>query len=254
MKFEYFADATYAKFDMFGETTVNPTLALSPHAYKGFAANDAYNTMLMTNFPMCAWNVDMFRAYIAQTYGPGVGNILPARTEKLRSGVSTAATVTGVVSAAAPAAGAAVGAIAGGSAGAKVGQQVGSVISEVSDSVHQLTNTYLSGAQAHGQTTDTALVNFKFKGFHFYTMSIRAEFAAIIDDYFDMFGYATKRVKEPNTHSRPHWNYVKTIGCKIQGHIPFDHEAAICSIYNNGVTFWKNGSEVGNYSLDNRPT
>ena len=25
----------------------------------------------------------------------------------------------------------------------------------------------------------------------------------------------------------------------------------ICNIYDNGITFWKNGSEVGQYNLDN---
>ena len=251
LKFEFFSDSTHAKFDMFGETSINPTLALSPHAYKGFAANDAYNTMLMTNFPMCAWSVDMFRAYIAQTYGPNIGDVLPARSEKMRSGFSTAATVSGVVSAAAPAVGAAVGTLAGSSG---VGAKAGGILADISDSVHQISNTYLAGAQSHGQTTDTALVNFKFKGFHFYTMSIRAEYAAIIDDYFDMFGYATKRVKVPNTHSRPHWNYVKTIGCKIAATIPFDHESLICSIFDRGVTFWNSIADYGDYSLNNSPT
>ena len=31
------------------------------------------------------------------------------------------------------------------------------------------------------------------------------EFARIIDDYFNMFGYATHRVKTPNRDGRPHW-------------------------------------------------
>ena len=68
-----------------------------------------------------------------------------------------------------------------------------------------------------------------------------------------MFGYATNRVKVPNRNSRPHWNYVKTIGCVVVGSVPADDMNSICSIYNNGITFWKKGTEVGNYSLDNRP-
>lgn len=83
---------------------------------------------------------------------------------------------------------------------------------------------------------------------------IREEYAVIIDDYFSCYGYATKRVKTPNRNSRPHWNYVKTIGCTIKGSIPCDDMARVCNIYNNGITFWKHGEEVGNYSLDNSPT
>ena len=32
-----------------------------------------------------------------------------------------------------------------------------------------------------------------------------------------------------------------------------DDRNAIKSIFDNGIRFWKNGSEIGNYSLDNKP-
>ena len=83
--------------------------------------------------------------------------------------------------------------------------------------------------------------------------SISAQYARMIDDYFTVYGYAVKRLKIPNRDSRPHWNYVKTIGCTITGSIPSDDMQLICSIYDNGITFWKNGSEIGDYSLDNSP-
>ena len=60
-------------------------------------------------------------------------------------------------------------------------------------------------------------------------------------------------IKTPNINSRPHWNYVKTINCVIVGEAPSDDIATICGIFNNGITFWKNGDEVGNYNLDNSP-
>jgi hypothetical protein len=73
----------------------------------------------------------------------------------------------------------------------------------------------------------------------------------MIDDFFTMYGYAVRRCKIPNRSSRPHWNYVKTIGCCITGSVPADDMRKICSIYDAGITFWKNGNEVGNYSLNN---
>lgn len=81
--------------------------------------------------------------------------------------------------------------------------------------------------------------------------SVRKEYARMIDDYFTMFGYAVHRVKKPNRSSRPHWNYVKTVGATVTGSVPADDMRKICNIYDNGVTFWKNGSEVGQYNLDN---
>lgn len=89
--------------------------------------------------------------------------------------------------------------------------------------------------------------------FIFQTMHIREEYLDRIDDYFNMYGYKTCKVKVPNVRSRPHWNYIQTQGCHIQGSIPADDADAICNIYDTGITFWKNGGEVGDYSLDNSP-
>ena len=85
-------------------------------------------------------------------------------------------------------------------------------------------------------------------------MSITADYARMIDDFFSMFGYATKRIKVPNRSSRPQWNYVKTGGCIINGSIPADAERMICAIHDRGITYWKNAVNYGNYSLDNSPS
>ena len=44
---------------------------------------------------------------------------------------------------------------------------------------------------------------------------------------------------------------MKTIDVNIVGSVPADDMAKIKACYNNGITFWRNGNEVGNYSLDN---
>ena len=105
----------------------------------------------------------------------------------------------------------------------------------------------LSGA---GSVTN-ALARFDYSTYY---MCVKPEYAEIVDKFFDMFGYNTCTVKVPNTHSRPHWNYVKTIGCEIQGFLPQEAANIIKAVYDKGVTFWKNGDEVGNYTLDNSPT
>ena len=104
----------------------------------------------------------------------------------------------------------------------------------------------LSGA---GSVT-SALSRFDYSAYY---MCVKPEYAEIVDKFFDMFGYNTCTVKVPNTHSRPHWNYVKTIGCEIQGFLPQEAANIIKAVYDHGVTFWKNGDEVGNYTLDNSP-
>lgn len=88
-------------------------------------------------------------------------------------------------------------------------------------------------------------------GYEIHTMEITAEYAEIIDNFFEHFGYAVKKNKIPNMSSRPHWNYVKTGDTYINGNCPADALNKIISIFQNGITFWKVPSEVGNYSLNN---
>ena len=69
-----------------------------------------------------------------------------------------------------------------------------------------------------------------------------------------MFGYATHKVKVPNRTGRPHWNYVKTKGMVLDvANAPQPYIQKLIDCFNKGITFWHNPSEVGNYSLDNRP-
>lgn len=98
------------------------------------------------------------------------------------------------------------------------------------------------------------LFNAGYDGPRYAQMIPTQEYIDRIDDYFSRYGYATNKIKTPNISSRPHWNYVQTIGCKLNGSIPCSDEAAICAVFNKGVTFWKHPEEVGNFSLDNSPT
>lgn len=117
-----------------------------------------------------------------------------------------------------------------------------------------LVDSVFEGRMSASIGDQQAMANLGWCTFVIMKNRIREEYATIIDDYFSCYGYATKRVKKPNRSSRPHWNYVKTIGCTITGSVPCDDMNEICSIYDNGITFWKKGSEVGNYSLDNSPS
>lgn len=118
---------------------------------------------------------------------------------------------------------------------------------------------------AHGSPSSNVLSYINgVIGFTFKEMSITAEEAKIIDDYFSMFGYAIKQLKIPNIKNpdvenqlRPTWNYVKTKDCHVEpiegNGMPASFEEAISDIYNNGITFWMNPDTIGDYSRDNSP-
>lgn len=104
---------------------------------------------------------------------------------------------------------------------------------------------------------NTMLTSFNNKCFKYYVQSLRPQFARIIDEYFDKYGYKTMRYKVPNRNVRKHWTYTQTIGCNLFGGCSTTAIEKIKSIYNNGITFWKNATEIGAYSntlaSDNTP-
>ena len=73
----------------------------------------------------------------------------------------------------------------------------------------------------------------------------------VIDNYFAMYGYATKLLKIPNTNNRSNWNYVKTIGCYILADIPQEDLQEIKNMFDNGLTIWHNPSTFRDYSQSN---
>lgn len=281
LKYEYFRTAqggisSEYSFDLRAETAVNPTVAIIPRYYGNSAtfqmSVDPYNAILMTGFPMCAWQSDTFKAYIAQTYGPAMAKLTPDKTPanravgsvgqaiggvgkdvtglagdillSQRSARSTMEHSAGFMSRTAMGAMDANTSLIGGAISA-----ADSIFSKISD----LSTKFMESNQSHGNVTDSAGVNLGFKGFHVYEMCLRNEFAQIVDDYFSMFGYAIHRVETPIVNARPVWTYIKTVGCKIDAEIPFDHEAIICRIFDNGVTWWKDIDKVGRYDLNNSP-
>lgn len=227
--FEYFS-TDKCNFNVSGAMCCTPECMLVPLNYKGVEKN--YNEKLtIGNFPQCAYTVDTFKAWVAQNQNQLALNAINA--------IGTTA------------AGAAAMYASGGMLGAGTTlngiQQIGSLVASVSDK---------STLPPHARGGGGSIINManQIKGFQFYYAHIRAEFARIIDDYFNAYGYATHRVKVPNRVIRPHWNYVKTVNVSLTGSVPADDMAKLRQIYDNGVTFWRNGDEVGDYSLNNRPS
>lgn len=92
----------------------------------------------------------------------------------------------------------------------------------------------------------------------YYKMSIKEEYARIIDEWFSRFGYKINRVKLPNQIGRTYWNYVKIGAGENIGYstntdrsVPAASMEVINNIYRAGVTIWHNHANIGNYSLNN---
>ena len=202
-------------------------IQIRPMYYKGCKDTPLNSEgITLTNYPLCSWSTDAFRAWLAQ-------NSLPITSTAITGGLSLGLGLGGMIP-----------------------------LSEASNNMNHVGNLLMQGYQASIKADITrgniysgsVAISSKSKGFYGGRCSITSEYAKMIDDYFNMYGYAVKRVKHPNFSSRPHWNYVKTAGCCLKGSVPADDARKLCNIYDNGITFWKNGDEIGDYSLDNSPT
>lgn len=232
-----------------------PVTQITPLYYKGIHRN--YDeSMLIQNYPKIAWSLDTFKEFYAQNMA-GINS----------SFVSSA--VGGVTSA-----------VGGFLAGGVVGGVIGGVsaVTNIINNVASVIDQYNKPNKFVGSTATNLLDVYlnKYK-FTYRKMSCTPEEMKMVDNFFDMYGYQINRLKVPNIKDtsektkiingveyrlslRPHWNYIKTNGCIIHHPpaytgrgIPADVEDTIAKIYDRGITFWTNGDNVGDYTLDNSP-
>ena len=244
LRYEFF-ERTNSTIVVKGRIYGSPLTPVQQSFYPlGYKRNVAQNDkemftekLTLAEYPLCSWNYDTYKAWVAQ-------NALPL----ILKGITSVGGAVGMVAGA--------GAIGGFGAMSSVAGDVG-LGSKAIGLTGIITEWYkasikadtMRGAIANGN----ALFFYNKLGFNSALAHQPVEYLRVIDDFFNMYGYTTNRLKKPNISSRPHWNYVKTRGAKLIGACPTNALKQMCSIFDSGITFWKNASEVGNYSLDNRP-
>lgn len=89
--------------------------------------------------------------------------------------------------------------------------------------------------------------------FNIYPMTIKKEYAIVIDRYLSRFGYKVNEVKQPNLNSRTQFNFIKVGGMDelIHGDIPSTDLEKINQIFRKGVTIFHNYTNFGNYTISN---
>ena len=228
LRYELFdGDPAFEAIATFGPNSAVPVIAKN---YAGEMYSYA-NAVSIKDFPLLPWIKDYYQNWLAQNRSQITMSIASNVTKGVLNVTQEVLRPSST--------------IAAGQAAVDTLSAIGSTLAKIEDS--KVVPDSLVGS-VNG---NDALAFAGVKGFYNYCRTIKPEYIKIIDDYFTRFGYATRRLKIPNRNVRPHWTYTKTIGCTISGSCPADDEAMICRIYDNGITFWKNGSEVGNYSLDN---
>ena len=116
-----------------------------------------------------------------------------------------------------------------------------SSIDEIGTAVTKHIDRARAPMSTSGVTEPSHLLSIQKVGFYAREMSVRADYARRIDDYFSMYGYKVDKVKDLEFHSRSNWNFIKTIGCNVEGDCPAPVVEAIKAIFNRGVTLWHTG-------------
>lgn len=267
--YEYFTDRK-PTFNIVGAVNGNLECASIPINYKGLPTN-FQESLLMGGFPQCAWNVDTFKAWIAQNKYAIAAGVATTTIDTVKqvalaaTGVGMAGEVAGMSAAMTGAGSAQTIQAVGQYANAYQNMQnvsynaQGDVLNKTINLVAQVKTASTQPNHARGQQSSSVFCAMGYQGFHYMPYRIQGQFARIIDDFFSMYGYKTNRLKVPNRNGRKAWNYVKTCGCTLTGSAPADVTAALVQIYDRGITFWRcidlsagnPFTRVGNYSLDN---
>lgn len=109
-------------------------------------------------------------------------------------------------------------------------------------------------SEVKGSMNSTPLSANRKIGLYVRKMTINNDVAESIDNYFTMFGYKVNKLKTPSRRNRPHYTYLKTKGLHVNGGAPADAIQRIETIYDNGIRFWVNPAEVGDFTVNNAPT
>lgn len=223
------------QFKTYGTLSPNSSVFLFPVNYGG-VSEDYNHGVTLKGFPMLPWKNDGYQQYMAEHSHTIETSQSIAESNMMITGIAElgrmaqsmgASTFTGLKSM------------------NTAGNEWASTMAKIRD-LKALPDS-LQGVASSLDNLSCAKKN----TFYLYYNSLKPEFISIIDDYFTRYGYATHKIKVPNKNVRKRWCYTKTRGCLLTGSIPYEYRKAIAQIYDKGITFWKNASDIGNYSLDN---
>ena len=210
--------------------SITPGMSMKaiPLFYKNENIN--YNFGIMSGkLPVCSYDSDVYLNWLRQNGLNSVFNV-----------------IGGVISTA--------GAIGSGSIGGAVGG-----LSSIYNALHQHTIADMTPNQAKGNTNGGD-INFSDTScglFTIYKMSIKDEYAKVIDDYFSRYGYRINEVKMANITGRNIFNYIEIGHGESIGYsegnlsVPSEYMEIINNACQKGITIWHSHGNIGNYNLSN---
>lgn len=241
--YEDFINGASPMFKTYGVMTPGCSIRCIPFNYKNLedtaqAFNRSYDYGITApKYPICSWATDVYTNWLTEN---GVNQAI--------TGVTSGLAIAGGIATIATGGGAAVGA--------------GMILSGAAGIAGELKQEYehsLTPPQAKGNTNagDVCFASSSME-IPAYKMSIKAEYARSIDNYFSKFGYKVNRLKVANQLGRQTWNYVQIGTAEIIGYqktnalaVPPEDLVNINRLYQRGITIWHNHDTLGDYTQSN---
>lgn len=242
-RYEDFADPTVTKWNCYGVLSQGCQIKIYPtNDYKGnrlseYASSYDYG-ISAGKLPVISWQSDYYLNWQAAN---GADNAFNAGVGVLNGAISAVGGANAGLSRQ--------DVIGASVAGVQGGIQIASAIQ---NAIHEDRVASLVPEQALGNV-NAGDINYSMgkTGFTFQRMSIRAEYARIIDNFFSAYGYKVNAFKMPQFTSRQNWNFIRTQGIAIEAKMPQRDLQEIKDIFNAGVTMWHNPATFLDYSQSN---
>ena len=233
LKYEDFSTAKIY-FDIIASATPGCSIKIAPNSYKGGGADYTNYLYAFTHgkIPICSWANDIYTNWLTQN-GINIGLNILGSTLQIASGTAMLGSGAGSLAGA--------GQIANGTMG--IAQTVGQVYQ------HSLIPPSLEGNINSADVTFAEGIEKPIC----YHMSIKPEYARIIDNYFNLYGYKVNITKVPNITGRQNYNYIQIADSENLGYgdIPAKAIDMINKIARRGVTIWHNHTNLGDFSVSN---
>ena len=215
------------KFILKGVMSIGGSIKLIPENYNGQTRNENEG-IILGKYPQFMWGNDVYTNWLTQNAINVLGDFIDVGLTFTKSGISLVG-----------------GEPVAGTSYAFSGMQ--KIISNIGNIYkHSFAPNTISGNASGGDINSSSSQN----TFIISHNEIKPEYAEIIDNFFEMYGYKINKLKIPETTSRKYWNYVKTIDINMEGNIPETDLTELKNIFNNGVTIWHTDN-MYNYSLNN---
>ena len=219
----------YYTFTMYGVLVPGGSIRIMPRFYNGIEFNNDEG-LTLGKYPQLSWTTDLYTNWLTQN---GVNIGVATTGGILKTAVGAASMLTPET--------AMLGASTLTSGISDIGNTLGAIYE------HSLTPPQAEGNLNGGDVTTTI----GFNKFRIKTITIKQEFAKIIDNYFEFFGYKLNEFAVPNTTSRTKWNYIKTMNVDMTGDIPENDLQKLKDLYNGGFTIWHDTSHFMDYTQTN---